>query len=424
MSVVAQNGRNLLTVIFYYSIIKKMALKVGIGQSNNFNSFLAGKEAARFALRDLKEDNPHLAFTFISTYYRQEEAIEGIKSVIGETPLIGSSTAGEFTSLGSTRHSLIVVLLKSKELQFSLGWGDGMNKDSRETGHQAALTANRNFLKIAPQEELNRKVFIIFPDGLSGNCADLLRGIQEILGRSFPIIGGSSGDDFLFQKTYQYCHKLILSGGVVGVLLGGKLSFGIGSRHGWKPLGKPRTVTKALGNIIYEIDHQPAVKIYEDYFGPEVIELKTEPLANIGILYPLGMAIPGEEEYLLRNPLTVTEEGALVCGAEIPEGEEVRLMIGNKDTVLEAVSQAGLTALKNLYGAKVKIVIAFSSISRNKLLGRYKDNEIEVLKKIFGENVPIVGFYSYGEQAPLTSEINIGQTYFQNASFTLLAIGE
>lgn len=401
-----------------------MALKVGIGQSKNPKGFWAGKEAAQFALRNLRQDFPHLAIVFISGSYEQEKTIEGIKSILGEVPLVGSSTAGEFTNLGTSRHSVIVILLKCDELQFAIGWGEGISVNSRQAGHKSALTANRRFIEREPQGELKRKVFLIFPDGLTGNCADVLRGIQEILGRSFPIVGGSSGDDFLFKKTCQYCHRLVLTESVVGVLMGGNLNFGIGSRHGWKPLGKPHKVTKAIANIIYEIDNQPAIKIYEEYFGKDAMELKSEPLASLAILYPLGMAVKGEEEYLLRNPNSVTEEGALVCGAEVPEGEEIRLMIGNKESVLEAASNAALNALKNLHGAKAKIVFAFSSISRDKLLGRYKNQEIEMVKKVFGKNIPIVGFYTYGEQAPLTSEINIGQAYFQNASFTVLAIGE
>ncbi|MGE4356956.1 MAG: FIST signal transduction protein [Candidatus Omnitrophota bacterium] len=401
-----------------------MALKVGIGQSKNPKGFWAGKEAAQFALRNLRQDFPHLAIVFISGSYEQEKTIEGIKSILGEVPLVGSSTAGEFTNLGTSRHSVIVILLKCDELQFAIGWGEGISVNSRQAGHKSALTANRRFIEREPQGELKRKVFLIFPDGLTGNCADVLRGIQEILGRSFPIVGGSSGDDFLFKKTCQYCHRLVLTESVVGVLMGGNLNFGIGSRHGWKPLGKPHKVTKAIANIIYEIDNQPAIKIYEEYFGKDAMELKSEPLASLAILYPLGMAVKGEEEYLLRNPNSVTEEGALVCGAEVPEGEEIRLMIGNKESVLEAASNAALNALKNLHGAKAKIDFAFSSISRDKLLGRYKNQEIEMVKKVFGKNIPIVGFYTYGEQAPLTSEINIGQAYFQNASFTVLAIGE
>jgi hypothetical protein len=401
-----------------------MPLKIGIGQSKNTSSFQAGREAAFLAIRDLKGDHPTLALVFASSYFHQEKILEGMKSILGDTPLIGSTTSGEIITAGPEKHSVVIVVLKSADLQFALGWGESLNTDSRGAGHKAAITANRSFAEHQAGTELKRKVFMIFPDGLRGNCADVLRGIQEVLGRSFPTVGGSSGDDFLFQKTYQYCNKLILTESVVGVLLGGNLTFGIGSRHGWRPLGKPHQVTHAVANIIYEIDHQPAVNIYEEYFGKDINELKTEPLASMAILYPLGMAIPGEEEYLLRNPISVSEAGALICAAEVPQGEEIRLMMGNKDSVLSAVSASAQTALRHLYGARAKIVFVFSSISRDKLLGRYKISEINIVRETFGTSVPVVGFYSYGEQAPLTSEVNIGQTYFQNASFVVLAIGE
>ncbi|MCX5657911.1 MAG: FIST C-terminal domain-containing protein [Candidatus Omnitrophica bacterium] len=164
--------------------------------------------------------------------------------------------------------------------------------------------------------------------------------------------------------------------------------------------------------------------MYEEYFGEDIQELKNEPQASMAILYPLGMAIAGEEEYLLRNPVTISDEGALICAAEVPEGEEIRLMMGNKDSVLDAAHHAAQTALKNLYGTRAKIVFVFSSISRDKLLGRGKQTEINLVRQVFGSHTPVVGFYTYGEQAPLSSEINIGQTYFQNASFVVLAMGD
>lgn len=401
-----------------------MSFKVGIGQSKNPAAFNAGREAALFALRDLKDEYGNIAFVFASSFFQPEKVLEGIKSIIGDTPVIGSSTAGEIITSGIEKRSVTIAILRSDSLQFALGCGETVSVDSRAAGHKAAILANRHFAENNIDAELKRKVYIIFPDGLKGNCADVLRGSQEVLGRSFPIVGGSSGDDFLFQKTHQYYNKVVFSDSVVGILMGGDLTFGIGSRHGWKPLGKPRKVTRASANIIYEIDNQPAISIYEEYFGDNIQELKNEPQASMAILYPLGMAIAGEEEYLLRNPVTISDEGALICAAEVPQGEEIRLMMGNKDSVLDAAHHAAQTALKNLYGTKAKIVFVFSSISRDKLLGRGKQAEINLVRQVFGSHTPVVGFYTYGEQAPLSSEINIGQTYFQNASFVVLAMGD
>jgi hypothetical protein len=49
------------------------------------------------------------------------------------------------------------------------------------------------------------------------------------------------------------------------------------------------------------------------------------------------------------------------------------------------------------------MAFVFDSISRNKLLGRKSEKEIQIIKEVLGKNVPFIGFYSYGEQAPLKS---------------------
>ncbi|MCX5657912.1 MAG: hypothetical protein NTZ48_06815 [Candidatus Omnitrophica bacterium] len=174
-----------------------MSFKVGTGQSKNPAAFSAGREAALFALRDLKDEYGNIAFVFASSFFQPEKVLEGVKSIIGDTSVIGSSTAGEIITSGIEKHSVTVAILRSDSLQFALGYGETLSVDSRAAGHKAAILANRHFSENNINAELKRKVYIIFPDGLKGNCADVLRGSQEVLGRSFPIVGGSSGDDFL-----------------------------------------------------------------------------------------------------------------------------------------------------------------------------------------------------------------------------------
>lgn len=72
----------------------------------------------------------------------------------------------------------------------------------------------------------------------------------------------------------MFFNKELFGDGACGILFGGKLNFGLGIKHGWKPLGKQRCVTKSVGNVVYEIDNAPAVKVYEEYFGAETIKLK------------------------------------------------------------------------------------------------------------------------------------------------------
>jgi len=264
----------------------------------------------------------------------------------------------------------------------------------------------------------------MFADGLSANGADVVRGAQEILGTSFPIVGGSAGDDYLFKKTYQYYRNKAFSDSVVGLLLSGNISVGIGSRHGWHPIGKAHEVTQAHGNTIDKIDGKDALSIYHEYFGSEADALRNMRWAKLGTIYPLGMSIPDEEEYLIRYAYKAKDDGSLVCAAEVPQGSMVRLMIGDKEDVLAASREAALKAKEALGNTKIQAVIVFDSIARKRILGRRAKEEIEMIKKTIGTPCPLIGFYTYGEQAPLGAQRYIGTSYFHNETVVVVAIGE
>ena len=394
-----------------------MSIRVGVGTSENPDAFLAGQEAARCACQKAQEDFLDLLIIFASVKFDQQSLLRGLKSVCQNATIIGCSSAGEITTTGSSRNSLAVMGLKSSTLGFSTGLGCGLSQDARAAGQKCAQEAIRAKLH-------SRHAFVMFPDGLSGNGTDVIRGAQEVLGTSFPIVGGSAGDDYFFQKTYQYYHDRVFSDAVVGILFGGEVSIGIGTRHGWGAIGKAHEVTKACGNIIEELDGKEALAIYRDYFGQEAQKLKELSWAKIGTVYPLGMSIPDEEEYLIRYVVKATPEGALVCAAEVPQGSQVHLMIADKDGVLNAAREAAARAKRGLKDVKIKAVIIFDSIARKRILGRDAIEEIEVIKKALGEAAPIIGFYSYGEQAPLRAQRYIGKSYFHTETVVILCLAE
>ena len=205
---------------------------------------------------------------------------------------------------------------------------------------------------------------------------------------------------------------------------------GAGVRHGWMPIGSPMIVTKSKGSVVYELDNKPAIRIYEDYFGEErAKDLKTEPLARLAITYPLGIKVSGLDEYLIRDPITADENGAITCAAEIPEGSEVRLMIGSKEKAIEAAQDAARKLMKDFQEkkAKPKFVLMFNCIAREKLFAQKANDEIQAVMKIIGNDVPLLGFYTYGEIAPIKGEVQDTDkivSKFYNETVVMLAIGE
>ncbi len=99
-------------------------------------------------------------------------------------------------------------------------------------------------------------------------------------------------------------------------------------------------------------------------------------------------------------------------------------MISTQDSRLAATAAACEEAKRSLGTQKLKFLIVFTSAARLSILGKQNDIELCVIKAVFGENTPLIGIYTNGEQAPLQSTSYLGQTYFHNQSIHILAIGE
>ena len=392
-----------------------MATQVGVASSRQSDSYRAGQEAAKKALDVMGQPRPDLVLVFGSARFEQDLLLKGVISVTASAPLVGCSTAGEILSEGPTRRSVAVMTIASETLTAAVGLGTRVSDNPRQAGREVAA-------QVVQSKLVNPHAFLMFPDGLSGNVAEVIRGIQDVMGLSFPIAGGSAADDFGFTRTTQYFRGRVHRNAVAGVLLAGRIGVGIGARHGWQPLGKPRRVTRATANIVQELDGHSAVNLYEMYFGRAAESLKSGSLVDMSIVYPLGMPVPGEEEYMLRNVLRVDPGGAIVYAGEISEGSEVRLMMGSKEKALEAARRAAEQALLAVAPQTIHFALVFSSCSRARLFGRRAQEEIAAIRGVLGPKVPLIGFYDYGEQAPLTAAGFRGLSYFHNETLVVCAV--
>jgi hypothetical protein len=400
-----------------------MSIIASVGHSAGGNPAIVGKEAYEKALPGLNGARPSIAFVFSSIAYEQRSMLEGILSVASGIPVVGCSTAGEIVTSGPLDTSSVAVMLiasEPNELAFSIGRGSNAKSNERAAGRAAAEEVSR----IAGGKERLRG-FIMLADGLAGNGAEVVRGVLDVLGEHFPVVGGSAGDDFRFKETYQYEGGQVRTGDIVGIGLTGDFSFGIGVKHGWGVLGVPSKVTKAEGHIVHEIDDRPAIELYEKYFGDKARALRDETLATLAVTYPLGIKSETGEEYLIRDPMFVGENGSLTCAAEIPEGAEVRVMMGTRESAIEMARKAAEKARAELGGKPPKAILVFNCIARKKLLGMRSGEEIAAIQSVLGNDVPLIGFYTYGEQAPIEGEtrnIERCNTVFHNETVVIYVI--
>ncbi len=389
-------------------------MKSAVGVSEIKESQVAGQAAAEEAIGGL--DGPaDLLMVFSSSTHDQESILSGVNSVAGDAAVVGCSDAGEIVGDEKNTYSgsVAVMAFKFGNIKFITAEAGGAKKDSHAAGKDLAE-------KMIEKNGGKPSLVMVLIDGLAENGAAVVRGLQEVLGDDFPIMGGSAGDDFKFEKTYQYHEGKVITDSVVGIALTGDFSFGMGVKHGWEPIGLPMIVTKAEGAVLKEVDGKPAISIYEEYFGKRAEELIKEPLARMAYTYPLGIEMKGRDELLIRDVIIANEKGEVTVAAEIPEGSRIRLMIGDRNKAIEAARTAAQSAMDVLKG-EVKAAIMFNCIARNKLLGIECKTEIDAVREIIGNDVPIIGFYTYGEVGPFEAEG--GKSVFHNETMNLLILG-
>ena len=387
-----------------------------IGWSAQTNPALAGESAAHNALQGLGGRPPCGAIVFGSSWFDQVKLIEGVRNVLQSIPVVGGSTAGELTPEGPKTHSCVVLALGyDDDVTVSWGAGTGLERHPRTAGHDAALQAMQQF----PGRQ--RSGFIFFGDGLLPGYADVVQGVQEVLGTSSLVAGGLMGDDWRFATTYQYADDRVLTRAVSGLLLGGLCTIGVGVEHGFAPISRPLRVTKAYRSVLYELDGKPAASVYEDYFGPAVMAtVRHGGLSRELICYPLGIQRDGGG-HLLRNVMGFGRDGSLECIGEVAEGMVVQLMIGSKEVALEAATLAAQQAVRSLQS--VWFVLVFDSVVRQRLLGQDTVTEFQRLRDVIGPSVPLLGCSTYGEQAPFSSPSIGGRSSVQSGAILVIAVG-
>ncbi len=388
-----------------------MSLLMGIGVSTQADVYEAGIEAAQQMQTHLGA-KPQLTLVFSSIRFAHPKLLSAIRHVTEGVPLIGCTDAGGITTWGSMRHSVVVIGLRGTQAGFATGVAHGISQDPEAAGHRLAQDLK------ASEPGLIRAA-LMFPDGLAGNGTALLRGVQAGLGTGVPIVGGSAGDDYYFQRTFQYFDDDILTNSVPGAVLYGEVSVGIGVRHGWSPVGLPHQVTRAENNHIFELDGKPAATFYERYLGAHRRRAEDLPLAEASMLYPLGWGSDKTPCRLLRSTIRLGDKKSLVCTGEIPEGSWVHLMMSEPESALTAAAEAAQEAVAVVGQSRFKGALVFSSGGRQKMLGHESQGEVDVIRdSLGGVGVRLGGFYGYGEQAPV-SNANL----FHNESVVVMALG-
>ncbi len=257
---------------------------------------------------------------------------------------------------------------------------------------------------------------LLFSEGLNINGTALLRGLSECLGPGVSVTGGLASDGERFGRTLVGLNERPTANRVVAIgFAGSRIEIGVGSLGGWIPFGHEMSVTRSDGNVVYELDDEPALEVYQRLLGARAYALPAS-----GLLFPLSIESPEGDDALVRTLLAVDQDKKSVTFAgDVPEGFRAKVMQADLDQLISASGSAASASSQQLKDPALAILI--SCIGRKLLLQLRTHEEVAAARQILGSRTTFAGFYSYGEISPASDHV---ECRLQNQTMTITTMSE
>jgi len=305
--------------------------------------------------------------------------------------MLGCTTAGEISGTTVCDDSVVSTAIRFDHTTVRAAYRPLADASkSKEVGEQLARD-------LASDDLLH--VFVL-AEGLKVNGSELVKGFSQGLPNGVAVTGGLAGDAARFEKTMVCLDGQVNDSAVAAVgFYGTRLRIGYGSLGGWDPFGPDRLITRAEGNVLYELDGSSALELYKTYLGEHTANLPAS-----GLLFPLSLRGENGEQRVVRTILGIDEQAqSLTFAGDIPQGGYAQLMRANFDRLIDGAQDAA-TACHAVVGSDAPdLAILISCVGRKLVLNQRTEEEVESVRNVLGESTVLSGFYSYGEIAPLVS---------------------
>ncbi len=367
------------------------------------------------SLAELALLRPDLVLVFGAVdHFVRPDFFTTLKDAFPDALLAGCSTAGEISDQGVSEGSAVITALRFTHpaLRLAAASFAGMD-DSLAAGQRLA----RQLAGDEGGEPLRH--ILVFGQGVNINGSALIQGLALSAGEGVIISGGLAGDGGAFRQTWVLNGQGVSDHQVVAVgFYGDGVKVGHGSFGGWQPFGPARKVTRAEGNILFELDGEPALDIYKRYLGEYA-----DGLPASGLLFPLSMLGEDHQEMgLIRTILGVDEAAkSLTLAGDVVEHGYMQLMHASTDALVDGAIAAAETARERLASATPGLTLLVSCVGRKLVMGARVDEEVEAVSDVFGNAGSVAGFYSYGEISPF---LTTTECRLHNQTMTITTLSE
>lgn len=298
-------------------------------------------------------------------------------------PVSGCSTAGEITPIGITQGGLVAIAFPLAGFHI---FADVIENPSVEQASKVAKQLKEK-IDVAASNSPDVGLFaILLTEGISRREEFLVGAIAWELG-NIPLVGGSAGDDEIFDVTE------VLYGGTArvasSVLIVGSTTFPFRtfSTHNLKPKPVKLVVTQADpdNRVVVELNGKPAATEYAAASGLDPEQLKRSSFAS----FPLAVKIG--DNYYCRSIRKVNSDNSLLFACAVEEGLVFTAVCTHN--IVDATASVLAEIKRELID--VDVIIGFDCIFRR--LDAEVGHSRHLLETLYRKH-KVVGFHTYGEQ--------------------------
>ena len=240
---------------------------------------------------------------------------------------------------------------------------------------------------------------LVLVDGLTRNICGFLAELSGVLGNVVRYIGGGAGYPDFRQRPCLFTADGPLQDTAITIVVPSDSTLGV--RHGYERLVGPVVATKTRNNVICELNWRNAYEVYREVLQQECREAFVSKNTS-GVLqrYPFGIIKEGEED-VLREAVSVTSSGELLCIGDIAENTVLNILRGREDRLIAASQAAARECVRHKPSERASCLVV-DCVSRSVFLGSRYGEELSGIEDILHEaqkTLCLEGFLSVGEIA-------------------------
>src|SRR5258708_23772545 len=187
-----------------------------------------------------------------------------MRAMFPQAHLLGCSTGGQILNDDVSDDEIAVATLRFDSTRLRLAREAALAPEGSRACGQAIGRA------LAAEDLAG--IFVL-SDGLNVNGSELVAGLTGAVDPRVRITGGLAGDGAKFQETLVSadCEPRKQTVAAIG-FYGPSLRIGPRSPGGWDEFGPRRRITRSRGNVLFELDGEPALDLYERYLGADDVK--------------------------------------------------------------------------------------------------------------------------------------------------------